>query len=53
MPLKIHKVPKYKLFRVVNPLTGQVFSKGSTMDMALKQQKKLGMVKRLKHSLFK
>jgi hypothetical protein len=53
MPLKIQKVPKQKLWRLVNPLTGQTFSNGSTMENILKQQKKLGLAKRLKHSRFK
>lgn len=53
MPLKIRKVPKQKLWRLINPLTGQAFSNGTTMENALKQKKKLGLEKRLKYSMFK
>lgn len=47
MPVKIRKVPKRKLFIVANPVTGHVFAKGTTMEMAERQQRKLGMLKRL------
>ena len=47
MPVKIHKVPKQKLFKVVNPHTGHAFSKGTTEEMAERQRRKLGMLKRL------
>ncbi len=50
MPVKIRKVPKRKLFKVTNPTTGRTFSKGTTMEMAERQQRKLGLLKR---TLFK
>jgi hypothetical protein len=42
----IRKVPKRKLYKVVNPVTGHLFSKATTIEMAEKQQKKLGFLKR-------
>jgi hypothetical protein len=48
MPIIIRKVSKRKLFRVVNPVTGHLFSKGTTLEMAEKQQARLGFLKRTK-----
>lgn len=49
MPVTIRKVPKRKLFKVTNPTTGRTFSKATTAEMAERQQRKLGMLKRLQY----
>jgi hypothetical protein len=49
MPVKIRKVSKQKLFKVTNPNTGHTFSKATTLEMAERQQRKLGMLKRLQY----
>ena len=41
MPYKIRKLPNKELYKVSNPLTKRVFSKGTTLDKAKKQVRML------------
>ena len=44
MPYTIRKLPNKNLYRVRNPTTGRVFSKGTTLEKARKQVRMLNFI---------